>query len=235
MSVQGLGQLPNHNNATNDGGDADNSVFKNPKVAKAIGKLKEKLRNAERRTGDMNKEIYQFCTLPYFQNIKNNNLISELYSGGKTNKRNFTYPHPAYGWFQQVVNHYLVNWVIHTYNNDMQFPLDRSIDNYRRKYGVPLRRWWVKRRNDVISEVNKYLNNMGVNFIGTKPVLTTAVNLAMRYKRSAQNGMSINMFDPNTVAQIKRMLNDFSTNNTNIQVANSASSSSSSSSSIDSS
>ena len=230
-----LGNLSG-NNSSGSRSRRDNPAYKDPDVAKTIGKLKEKLRNAERRTGDMNKEIYEFCTLPYFQTIKGNPVITQLYSGGKTNQRGFTYPHPAYGWFQQIFNHYLVNWTISSYANSMPFKIDRTIDNYRRKYGIALRRWWVAHRNDAIDQINEALNKYAINFITNTPVLTTAVNLAISFKQRAGPGQTINSFNPTGVAQIKQMLNQFGGNNFNTQSSNvnsSPSSSSSSSSSSD--
>ena len=71
-------------NARND------EAFSNPRVRETIGKLRARLREAEKKTGDINKDIHNFVTIPYFVNLKRtNNQIAELFNGGKKNTRGF--------------------------------------------------------------------------------------------------------------------------------------------------
>ena len=144
------------------------AAFDDPQVVKSMRGLRDKLREASKITGDIDKDVLQLVVQPWMSQ-------DAAFAPFRTGK----YPAPQYGWLQQIfVKHFVRQVVDKNIGNIIKNP-DRQQkfmaalakgDAMKKAKGLPvvgydgqskrilgndLRLWWVINRNIAISEMNK--------------------------------------------------------------------------------
>ena len=148
-------------------------AYDNPNVRATIRGLRDKLREASKQTGDIDKDILQLVIQPW---MSKEPVFAPFRNGGVV-KGGRTYPSSHYGWLQQMFTKYFVRYVVNE-NAAKMLSEDRykkyvaardKGDALKKAKGAPLvgldgqskrilgnalRAWWVQNRNTMLPLLN---------------------------------------------------------------------------------
>ena len=95
-----------------------------------MAKLRTKLREVSRKTGDIRTDVYRYIVLPHLDRYaKNHPNIAQLRQGN-TSKSGRTYPSSQYGWLANKITTFTVDSIIQSNKDNIVSADVRSKRNY---------------------------------------------------------------------------------------------------------
>ena len=137
------------------------AAFDDPQVRAAFSRMSQQLRESNKKSGDLKKDIHFHVTIPLFTRQRAaGGKLATLYAGGTTSARGRNYPSSHYGWMQEYFTKYVVDGTIAAAMQSIVSPrvltgprAPKDVTDFKRKFGNEIRRWWVINRGSYLPQI----------------------------------------------------------------------------------
>ena len=138
------------------------AAFDDPQVRSALSRMSQQLRESNKKSGDLKKDIHFHVTIPLFTRQRSNpgSPLATLFQGGSTSARGRNYPSSHYGWLQEYFTKFVVDSTIASSMQSMVSSrvltgprAPKDITDFKRKFGNDIRRWWVINRGAQLPQI----------------------------------------------------------------------------------
>ena len=177
-----------------------NPAFNDPAVRSAMRGLREQLKEANKKTGDIDKDILELVVQPWMSQLPQ---LATLKVGTQS-RTGRVYPSSQYGWLQNITAKMLVFQIVQpniknmVSNQTLQGKINAAIQKdmsiaarnklpstlgsvSKRLLGNNLRSWWVSARNDTIFKAKTAVANYAQS-----PAWLNCVKLATEAKAAGK-------------------------------------------------
>ena len=151
-----------------------------------MSRLRTKLREVSRKTGDIRTNVYKYIVLPHFDRYAKAHVSIGQLRQGNTSTSGRTYPSSQYGWLVNIITRDVVEMIIRANKNNIvsadirnrRYYDANNMASFKRVFATYIRRWWALNKDKLLPTWDSRMDGILQNNAGVQ----TYVNVAIREK-----------------------------------------------------